>query len=823
MGGDLWEACQNGEVERLRLLIQEGDAPVDRPQEDGEYPLFIASKQGNAECVQLLLEAGAALEQPRKGVGTPLHIAGHMGHTECVKLLLNAGADSLRVCPLGWTPQRAAVMGGGRVPPECLELIASAEDDARRKTEVRARAAVALLEEEVTDDVEQLSNQLRRGGDINAKDMKGRTPLAIASLYGCVECVKLLLAEGADINSAAEDGTTPLYIASAQGCVECAKLLLIANALIDQPQLTGGTPLLIACQTGRPSCVSLLIEANATIDRAPGTRRTPLCVASMHGQIECVTLLLAANACVDETSEDGATPLFLACSQGQTECVKMLLASNAAIDQTLHSGASPLLVACQQRSLECVRLLLDASAQVTPDVGKIVGTPLHIACNSGQTECVQLLLDAQADALRICPLGWTPQRAAVEGGGGVPPECLKLIAAAEDEARRKAEARAETAMAALLEEEEQQRPGVQGGSKKVTSSKGKARLLPTSRKVKGGAASALGSLARTPSRGRSTRSTLSSSRLACSSSKSDDGASSRADGALASEDGLPRSAAAASADEALKLAMQLANESADPQPLITSLDKHRAAASEPVVSAARLVRDRIKEKRKQASLKQRKSHASVMQSLGQLQSANEVSAIRAAVASAERHIGTMPALDLELASARARLESMTAACPSAALGSSPRAVRLGLEELSAATEGFSESRLVGSGGFSQVYQVAFIPSIPQASVPRELRHLPLAIKRATSVKNMDELADLQREVTILQDCHHPSLLRLLGYCLDKDAACLVFPLMLGGSFADRLWPDAACGRHLNGLGIRYVHMHMIMHMPIVPSFRCDTP
>ena len=39
---------------------------------------------------------------------------------------------------------------------------------------------------------------------------------------------------------------------------------------------------------------------------------------------------------------------------------------------------------------------------------------------------------------------------------------------------------------------------------------------------------------------------------------------------------------------------------------------------------------------------------------------------------------------------------------------------------------------------------------------------------------------------ILRDCHHPSLLPLLGFCLDKDGLCLVFPLMVGGSLQMRL-------------------------------------
>jgi len=66
---------------------------------------------------------------------------------------------------------------------------------------------------------------------------------------------------------------------------------------------------------------------------------------------------------------------------------------------------------------------------------------------------------------------------------------------------------------------------------------------------------------------------------------------------------------------------------------------------------------------------------------------------------------------------------------------------------------------------------------------------------------MHELADLQREVSVLQQCSHPHLLPLLGYYLEHASPCLVFPLMRGGSFAHRLWPSEADPEHLHRLGL----------------------
>ena len=60
----------------------------------------------------------------------------------------------------------------------------------------------------------------------------------------------------------------------------------------------------------------------------------------------------------------------------------------------------------------------------------------------------------------------------------------------------------------------------------------------------------------------------------------------------------------------------------------------------------------------------------------------------------------------------------------------------------------------------------------------------MAVKRADLSKL--ELSDLHREVAILRSCSHPHLLPLLGYCVGASAACLVFPLMVGGSLQTRL-------------------------------------
>ena len=137
------------------------------------------------------------------------------------------------------------------------------------------------------------------------------------------------------------------------------------------------------------------------------------------------------------------------------------------------------------------------------------------------------------------------------------------------------------------------------------------------------------------------------------------------------------------------------------------------------------------------------------------------------------------------ASAEAAPASEAPSAPSAP----PAAVALTFAELAAATDGFGEQRLIDSGGYSSVFIADTLPSLPPEALPLCLRHKPFAVKRAKS--GVHDLAALQREVRVLQQCSHPHLLPLLGYSLDDEAQCLVFPLMRGGSLAARLSPKVS--------------------------------
>ena len=89
-GTPLFVACQEGRADAARLLLDNG-AEVDRATEDGATPLYIACEKGRADAARLLLGNGAKVNMAEKDGRTLLDIAKSQGHSSIVALLEEGG------------------------------------------------------------------------------------------------------------------------------------------------------------------------------------------------------------------------------------------------------------------------------------------------------------------------------------------------------------------------------------------------------------------------------------------------------------------------------------------------------------------------------------------------------------------------------------------------------------------------------------------------------------------------------------------------------------------------------------------------------------
>ena len=97
--------------------------------------------------------------------------------------------------------------------------------------------------------VEMVQILLHRGATVNSMDIRGRTPLhqVVRSKYcswlNDVRITQLLLEHGAGVNAQDNDNMTPLLVASFYGRVDMVKVLLDHGATTSLPGNLGRTPL----------------------------------------------------------------------------------------------------------------------------------------------------------------------------------------------------------------------------------------------------------------------------------------------------------------------------------------------------------------------------------------------------------------------------------------------------------------------------------------------------------------------------------------------------------------------------------------------------
>ena len=95
-------ASQNGHLNVVKYLVEEGKAEVDKAKNDGQAPLYVASGKGHLEIMKCLVEEGEVdVDKARDTGATTLCAASANGHLKVVKVLVEAGnADLNKALPM---------------------------------------------------------------------------------------------------------------------------------------------------------------------------------------------------------------------------------------------------------------------------------------------------------------------------------------------------------------------------------------------------------------------------------------------------------------------------------------------------------------------------------------------------------------------------------------------------------------------------------------------------------------------------------------------------------------------------------------------------
>ena len=210
-----------GDARKVRLLL-EGGADVNKSSLIGRTPLLVAAgTYGSIETVKLLLEKGADVNAQDVTGLAPVVAAAGVNDASVVKLLIEKGADINARATVGSavTALMGAASNGNADLTRFLLArkadvhVISPDRSGNAKNGPVAFGNVTALHLAIgKGDVETIRQLLEAGAAVNARDVRGLTPLvlAVATDRPNIEVVRLLLARGADPTMPSEIKESPI-------------------------------------------------------------------------------------------------------------------------------------------------------------------------------------------------------------------------------------------------------------------------------------------------------------------------------------------------------------------------------------------------------------------------------------------------------------------------------------------------------------------------------------------------------------------------------------------------------------------------------------
>ena len=247
-------------------------------------------------------------------------------------------------------------------------------------------------------------------------DIKGRSPLLIASMNGCSTVMKLIFKEIIEptheeklsktyVNFQDNKGRSSLFYAAAEDHLSIVKMLVENGADMEaitseKHHLPGSTALMACAEKNSIECFDFLIEkgANILVTRKDGADATYIAARYGHQQlIERILKMDNASLLINRTTFRGRTAFITSAFQGHMDICQILLRFVENINHQDDEGITAIMYGARKGNLELVRWLFENGADIDI-IDKNGDKALNYAMKYKQTEVVNYL--------RICKVNW---------------------------------------------------------------------------------------------------------------------------------------------------------------------------------------------------------------------------------------------------------------------------------------------------------------------------------------------------------------------------------------------------------------------------------
>lgn len=332
---------------------------------------------------------------------TLIEFAAFCGAIECFDFLMEKGSDPEGTDFNGKTLPEFAVCGGNN---ELIELLNENEIDCSEFYYLKARfhqetdeiSEKVLLSASYSNNIKVITRCIEKLPPTSidySEPTNGKTALIIASQFGHIDTIRLLLNKGANVNKQDNDGLSPLQHACQNGYSEIVKLFLsIKETDLNLKHKFDMTALHWAAQKGFADIVTMLISTEKVdINGRDDENWTPLHWAVQNGHDDVLDILLNTKGIqINVHQKDEMTPLHFAASTGNLSALKKLLSVDGIeVDTVDNGGLTALHWACQNGKYQIVDYIVNVDHRADVNKKDDEGwTPLHWAAQNNDIKSV---------------------------------------------------------------------------------------------------------------------------------------------------------------------------------------------------------------------------------------------------------------------------------------------------------------------------------------------------------------------------------------------------------------------------------------------------